>query len=284
VASAQIALERRDDRWSVALPGERMAWFPASDAARRRMAVERDVLRLLAARCTYRVPRVLHEADSGFDVRALVPGWCDPWAAYERLAGDRALARCVGGALGLALAEQHTRVHRADVAGWLPERVCWPEPDDWIRARLPQVVTDRGLLASIEATLARCAAVRVDADDRVLIHGDLGLHNIALDPATCALRGIFDYDSAAWADRHFDFRYLIFDHGAPDMLEAAIAAYEPAVGRRIDRSRVRLYNAACAISYLAFRRGVEPEEQSCGRTLAQDLAWVGFALDEARGE
>jgi len=47
---------------------------------------------------------------------------------------------------------------------------------------------------------------------------------------------------------------------------------------RIDRSRVRLYNAACAISFLAFRRGVPPDARSCGRTLAEDLRWVRFAL------
>jgi hypothetical protein len=31
------------------------------------------------------------------------------------------------------------------------------------------------------------------------------------------------------------------------MLDAALEVYEPAVGRRLDRDRIRLYNAACAI-------------------------------------
>jgi len=42
----------------------------------------------------------------------------------------------------------------------------------------------------------------VAARDRALVHGDLGLHNLALDPETDAVNGVFDYDGAAWADRH----------------------------------------------------------------------------------
>jgi len=60
----------------------------------------------------------------------------------------------------------------------------------------------------------------------------------------------------------------------PDGRDAALEVYEPAVGRRLDRDRIRLYNAACAIGYLAFRSGVPPDQKSCGRTLAEDLRWV----------
>ena len=62
------------------------------------------------------------------------------------------------------------------------------------------------------------------------------------------------------------------------MLDAALEVYEPAVGRRLDRDRIRLYNAACAIGYLAFRSGVAPDRKSCRRTLAEDLRWVRAAL------
>jgi hypothetical protein len=62
------------------------------------------------------------------------------------------------------------------------------------------------------------------------------------------------------------------------MLDAALEVYEPAVGRSLDRVRIRLYNAACTIGYLAFRDGVPPEQKSCGRTLAEDLRWVRTAL------
>ena len=41
----------------------------------------------------------------------------------------------------------------------------------------------------------------VDADDQVMLHGDVGFHNLALDPKTGAVNGLFDYDGAAWADK-----------------------------------------------------------------------------------
>jgi len=94
------------------------------------------------------------------------------------------------------------------------------------------------------------------------------------------VNGIFDYDGAAWADRHHDFRYLLFDVSREDMLDAALAVYEPATGRKLDRGRIRLYNVACAISYLALRSGTRPEQKSCGRTLAEDLRWVRTALSK----
>ena len=62
------------------------------------------------------------------------------------------------------------------------------------------------------------------------------------------------------------------------MLEAALAVDEPATGQTIDRGRVRLYNAACAISYLALRLGTAADERACGRTLADDVRWVRAAL------
>jgi hypothetical protein len=104
------------------------------------------------------------------------------------------------------------------------------------------------------------------------------LHNIAVDPETTDVRDVFDYDEPAWADRHHDFRYLIFHHERDDALEAALAVYEPALGRTPSRDRIRLYNAACAIGFLAFRRGVPPDARSCGRTLVEDVEWVRRAV------
>ena len=59
------------------VPDGRMAWFPATAAGRARLVRERRVLRLLAERCSVRVPKLLFEPDSGFDLRAIVLGRCD---------------------------------------------------------------------------------------------------------------------------------------------------------------------------------------------------------------
>jgi len=71
---------------------------------------------------------------------------------------------------------------------------------------------------------------------------------------------------------------MLFDVEGEDMLDAALRIYEPAVARSLDRNRIRLYNAACAIGFLAFRAGVPPEQKSCGRTLVEDLHWARMAL------
>jgi len=275
---AELRIEAREDRWAVVLPGEKMAWFPANYRGGERLAVERRVLRLLADRCSFSAPRVLFESASGYDVRAIVSGLYDPWGLYERTKTDTALAWRIGRAIGLILVEQHTRIASADVAGWLPAQVAWPEPGDQVRSRLARVIDDPKLVGRLDRVFRVYEQVAAQADDRVLVHGDLGLHNIAVDPGSAEVRGLFDYDGAAWADRHYDFRYLIFHLTHDEALEAALAVYEPALKRRLERNRIRLYNAACAIGYLANRCGVPAHGKCCGRTLAEDLAWVHSAL------
>jgi aminoglycoside phosphotransferase (APT) family kinase protein len=278
IALAQIVIEARGDRWLVRLPDYRLAWFPANARGVERLATERRVLRLLTARCSFRVPQIVFESAAGWDVRAAVPGTADPWGLYERIRGDAGLARRIGEMVGAMLAEQHTLIRASDVAAWLPAQPEWPEPTAQLRRDLSQVIDDRALLADIDGVLDAYDRISVAAADRVLVHGDLGLHNMAVDPVTGEVRGLFDYDGASWADRHHDFRYLLFDEAGDDLLEAALANYEPAAGRTLNRQRITLYNAACAIGFLAYRRGVAPEERSCGRMLAEDLRWVRGAM------
>jgi hypothetical protein len=230
----QIRVEWRTDRWAVHLPGQRLAWFAATERARVRLSKERRVLRLLEARCSFQAPRVVAESASGdYDLRTMVAGLVDPWPVYDRVRHDPALARRLGAGVGAILAEQHTRISEQDVAGWLPRQPDWPESRAWIRERLPQVIDDAPLMADIEAVMAGYEAVTVGEPDRALIHQDVGFHNLALDPWSLEVRGLFDYESASWSDRHHDFRYLLFDFDRPEMLDSARAIYEPLVGRPI---------------------------------------------------
>jgi hypothetical protein len=279
ITREEIRLEQRQDRHLLRLPGGRLAWFASNIAGRQRMARERRVLRLIASRCSFRVPAVLFESSDGhFDLRAGVTGLEDPWRLYERMKLDPMWCARTGLQLGAILAEQHTRIRAEDAAGWLPSLPAWPDPALSIRERLPRVVTDRSLLARIDELLTRYEAISVAEDDHVLIHGDFGFHNLVVGAETLGVRGIFDYDGGAWADRHHDFRYLLFDVERDEILEAALAAYEPVVGRKLSRERIRVYNAVCSASYLAFRDGVPPDEKWCGRTLAEDLRWIRVAL------
>jgi len=236
-----LRIDAREERWAVSLPDGRIAWFPGSEAGAMRLAVERRVLGLLSKRCSSPVPESLFVSNSSFDVRRMVPGRCDPWGLYRRCQADRQLAQKIRRAIGQILVEQHTRIVEADAVGWLRQHVPWPETGAWIGERLPRVIDDRGLIRSLADVIEEYEGVAVNPADRALVHGDLGLHNLALDQAD-AVNGVFDYDGAAWADRHHDFRYLLFDVERDDMLDAALRIYEPAVTRSLDRNRIRLYN------------------------------------------
>ena len=259
-----------------------MVWFPATREGAKRLAVDRKILRLIEERCSFEAPRVICEFGPGSDLRTMVPGLADPFALYDKLKRDPVLARRVGRSLGLVLAEQHTRIRRDDVTPWLRTHVSWPEPASLIRSRLPNVVDDFSLIGEVEAVLRSYEEASPPASDLALVHGDLGIHNIAVDPETDELAGVFDYDGAAWDDRHHDFRYLLFDRNEEAMLDAAIDAYQTETALSVDRRRVFLCNAVCAFSFLAFREGVAAEKRWAGRTLAEDLQWVRHALDRLR--
>jgi len=183
----------------------------------------------------------------------------------------------------LILAEQHAGISASDVNGWLPRQPDWPKPGEWVRERLVHVATDLQLITGADAVIAKYEGLLIPETDRALVHTDVGFHNMAIDPASLKVCGLFDYEGAAWADRHHDFRYLIFDLaklGRFEVLDAAISVYEAALNRRIERRRIFLYNAACAITFLADRAGTGPEERPCGRTLAEDLRWRNARLQQ----
>lgn len=277
--SADVQLEAREERWLVRLPGQRLAWFAASSNGLRSLRAERRVLHLLEKRCSFGAPRVLFESeDEEFDVRTMIPGPVDAFAVYARVRDDGRIAAELGTAVGAILAEQHSRIGGEDVREWLPAAPSWPESRDWVSERLPSVVDDADLIARARYIMGMYESVSVEDGDRALVHTDVGFHNMGIDPTSFAVHGIFDYEGAAWADRHHDFRYLVFDFDRHEVLEAATSVYEATVGYAIRRERVLLYNAACALSYLAYRAGTEPGERSCGRTLEEDLRWSQHAI------
>jgi hypothetical protein len=74
---------------------------------------------------------------------------------------------------------------------------------------------------------------------------------------------------------------LVFDVAGSALdrvLDGALAVYERLLGVTLSRHRIHVYNAASAVSFLASRDGHSPEENWCGRTLAETLTWTGHAL------
>ena len=283
VAPETLSPDVRDGRWLVHLPNGLLAWFAATPDGLSALRTERSVLRLLHAHCPLvEVPRLLTESpDECVDVRMPVPGHHDPSAVCSRLRAEPDEAVRLGAALGRMVAEWHTRVGATDAAAiGLPGRPAWPRPRGWVRERLSRVVTDAALQAAADAVMAQYETVidAASAGDRTLVHTDLGLHNISIDAVTLAIRGVFDWESACWADRHVDFRYFSLGLYPEALLDASLVAYEAATGVPLSRPRIDLYNAACAVSYLAYRDGVPADMVWCGRTLAEDLRWTRIAL------
>lgn len=277
--SDEVVVERRGDRTMALLPDGRIAWFAMTPLAAEQLRTEDRVLGLVGARCGFPVPTVLTASGEGWALRSTVPGRVDPEGLAVRLRSDPALVARTGEALAGLLAEQHTRIVEADVTGWLPTAPYWPMPRAWIEERLPSVLGDAELRTRIDRLFDAYDRLGTQPHDRALIHSDLGLHNVAFDPDTGAVNGVFDYGSAAWADRHLDFRYLVFGAVPDALLDATMAAYERATGVAVNRRRVLLCNAAAAISYLADRAGHAPEEVVAGRTLNGDLRWTRWALE-----
>lgn len=272
----------REERVAVLLPGDRIAWFPRSEAGRLALVCERRVLRLIERYCTFAAPRILHEATEGWDLRSMVPSADrNVFDLHARARSDRALAVRIGEQLGRILADQHSNIPTGELGDWLQSLPDWPRAEDL--PHLPEVVRDRALLARIDRALAMRNSIFQEPGQRVLTHSDLGFHNIAFAPGSFDVVGVFDYDGAAFSDRHIDFNKMSLHcpDGSEPLLEAATDSYEQLTGIRIDRDRVRLLNATEAIGFLGYRFGHAPHEEWCGRTLAQDLEWAHDALGAA---
>jgi aminoglycoside phosphotransferase len=273
--ASSMRLESRKGRLAVHL-GDLIAWFPETPEARAGIADERRILRLIERHCRVRAPRIVHEHADGWDVRAIVPG-VDAPNFLELVRSDPSAARRLGHALGRALADLHTSIPVSELSGWLRRTPPWPAPEDI--ANIPKVTSDAALLTRIRRALEHRYALARELADPVLVHCDLGSWNLAADPATGALNGVFDLGDACLADRHSDFKYMQFHRPEEQaMMDAAVSAYEAETGVRLDRERIRFFNAIEAIGFLGSRYGHAADEKWCGRTLAEDKEWTDTAL------
>ncbi len=280
VDPTEITLLVRDNRFAARLPGHRIAWFPTDPHGRERLAREARTLALIERHCGFRAPRLIHRSATGWQLRAEVPGTADPFGVYQRVRDDRHFAAVLGADLGRVLADQHLSIPPRELGDWLLPSPAWPPPLAQVAADLARVTGDRALIDEAMALLHRYEAAKLALAEPVLAHTDFGFHNMVLT-ADGAVLGVFDYDEASRADRHYDFRYLLLDIQEEALFTAAVEAYEAAGGQPIDLDRVRLFNAASAIAFLAWRGDAGPDEKPAGRTLAEDLRWVRTALERA---
>ena len=279
VPAEKLTLERREERWLLTWsdPGH-LAWVAAAAAGSAQLEHENRMLALVAKHCSFPAPRTLYyEPSNGLTIRTRLPGSVNPARLHARVHANPALAGQLGDWIGRALAQLHA-IPPASVTDWLPMRPVWPEPLAWIRERLPQVIGKHALSPRLSALLRHYEALMDRQRDPVPSHTDLGLHNIVFDPDTYAPRGIIDFDSTAYVDRHLDFRYCVLDVDDCTLFDHAVNSYTLATGVALERRTIFLHNALSACCYLANRMGQPADEPWCGRTLAEDLLWCDEAL------
>jgi aminoglycoside phosphotransferase (APT) family kinase protein len=195
------------------------------------------------------------------------------WATLE----DPVLATAYAGDLARVFAELHlafTPAEAAELTGaFRPD--TYPLPPERLSAVIPSLpaeVHDR-----LRAALARYLEILAAPPDPVLVHGDIGTHNLAFDPATRRVTGLFDFEEASCADRHFDFKYL--PSYGPRVLQLVIDDYAARTGVTIDVPRMRVLHLMTALSFWAWREeDPEAHDRLSSRNRDQALAWVGLAL------
>jgi hypothetical protein len=247
-------------RHVVVLP-DRIVFKADDDAAWRRLELEADVIARFRANAGPCFPAVtVRDAGTrtqererlhglvGDDVELLVFG-----TAVDRSAIDRYAETCplteAGALLATDLGRTLARMHRA---------LTVPDALALGVVRRPSKLGDGTaeiLRAHTRSSLLRraLASARAWLDartaDEVVVHGDPHLHNLAVDPATGALRGIFDFDEIAVGDRAQDLSYL--HSSGLRFARAALRAYA-AAGTPVDEDLVGRYHVVQALDHFNF--------------------------------
>jgi aminoglycoside phosphotransferase (APT) family kinase protein len=244
VAPEEVHLEHRYWRWVVRLPGDLIAFVAGSTDAASQLARERGVLDLLRERVTFATPSIIYcSGDNRLQVRRMVSGIQiagepEP-AIVPRLARD----------LGRAFAELHGAID-ADAcrALGIGRGRALPSPVR-LEARFAGKPMESHVADALAILLDRYRQLDVPPQDVVFTHGDPWGGNLAVDPDTGALNGLFDFDEMGFDDRNIDLRYLSsFGTG----FEArALKSYEQASGKTPSARRIGLYHMISAFDALA---------------------------------
>jgi hypothetical protein len=213
--------------------GGRVFKFPRDAAAEAALRREAGLLQVIRPRVRMAVPdMVLHEGPPLMSEHALLPGEQLLTAGYQRLG---AVAR---DRLARDMARFHTDLHRIPAgqmvdAGAQPIG-AWLKADQVRRVGLPLLSNEsRALGADI---LDRFERLPPDLFGETYGFFDGHGWNMAFDPATERLNGIYDFGDSGIGPVQQEFIYSsLID---PDLTWRIAAAYEDETGRTIDRDRV----------------------------------------------
>lgn len=248
----QITLRQRHGRWVGHLPDDRLVFVADTPAAAARLTREAKLLELLRSRVTFGLPRI-QCADSTLQVRIPVLGAQVGGEGRERIFAATPHAMRLADDLGRALAELHHALTNEEAEEIGPAYIDVLPESVVLRARLEGKLPDAHTAKALDRLLDLYGNGEPRAQDFVLVHGDLWGGNMAVDPETGALRGLFDFDDSGLADRHIDFIY--FHSFGDDFARRALSAYRDHSGRDASWERVATYHAIAAFAALADMRG-----------------------------
>jgi aminoglycoside phosphotransferase (APT) family kinase protein len=174
-------------------------------------------------------------------------------AARDRLAQDLALFYAQLHALPAA---------ELKAAGASPIKP-WLEPDDILRKTRP--VLGGALRRYAERTIAAWRALPRDQHGQTYGFFDGHGWNMAFDPASGRLNGIYDFGDSGFGQLHQEFIYS--NMIAPDLTGRIVGRYETLAGLLLDRERIALLFEVLRLSELAEH--------------AEDAHWGPIALETA---
>jgi aminoglycoside phosphotransferase len=271
VPPESIRLLKRRRIWAAYLPDNVLVLVPDRIKAAKRLMREERLLRFLAPRVAFGLPRILYtDPELTLQVRSMVPGvqlglGSDiQEAAFARLPQAARLAD----ELGAALAELHRAIDLAEAADLDLTDCPYPLPEAGeIRRRLECKRLDPLYAATLGKLLALYETQGSRDADLVVTHGDIWGGNLAIDPETGGLNGLFDFEDAGRADRHLELMYV---HSYGECFaRRAFAAYGRVAGIEVDAQRTAIYHAISAFAALADIRGLGSDH-----LLSLRLDWV----------
>lgn len=243
-----IDLEWRAWRWVGEVDEDLIVFIPPSGEAARRLSIEADLLDLIGNRVHLQLPQVLYRhPDSGMQVRRKVPG-IQISPGEEPLFGGTAHGLALAKDLGEAIADLHscTTPEEGLAIGLSSVEPSRFSPDAIVALQEETAKSDH--LDSLRRLLAIHRDEPPSKSDVVVVHGDIWRGNMAIDPKTWGLIGLFDFDDCGLADRHFDLRYA---HSfGEDFAALCFAAYSAKSGAVISARRTAMYHAISAFESL----------------------------------
>lgn len=258
-------MEQRHGRWIVRLPGNRLALVPDNASAAARLAREARLLRLLAPRVSFGLPSIQYDGPD-LQLRGLVPGIQVGGEGRERAFAAGPQGMRLADDLGRALAQLHSALTTEEAEKFGPANIDTLPTADVLRGRLQGTLPDTRTANAFDRLLDLYRDYAPHQADIVLAHGDLWAGNMAVDPETGALNGLFDLDDAGLADRHVDFMYF---HSFGDAFTQRALAVYVAAGRSASWEQVAIYHAVAAFAALADTRGKGEDH-----LLQRRLDWV----------